>query len=111
MPEQYRMSPLLHELVKEMFRMLITYEIELTAYNLVLNRAQENFIHHGIPWDMMSNVRKILKSPALAAEAEAEYAPFDALLRELTPQNLEIALASIRRRVAHHEASIPPEVE
>jgi 3-deoxy-D-manno-octulosonic-acid transferase len=111
MTEQYRMSPLLHELVKEMLRMLITYEIELTAYSLVLNRAQENFIHHGIPWDMMSNVRKILKSPSLAVEAEAEYAPFDALLKQLTPQNLEVALASIRRRMKEHNESVPPDVE
>jgi hypothetical protein len=30
------MSPKLHELVSEMLRMLITYEIELTAYNIVI---------------------------------------------------------------------------
>lgn len=91
--------------------MLITYEIELTAYNLVLKRAQENFIHEGIPWDMMSNVRKILKTPACQAEAEAMYAPFFALLQQLTPQNLEIALASIRRRMKEHNDSVPPDVE
>jgi len=111
MTEQYRMSPMLHELVNEMLRMLITYEIELTAYNLVLNKAQDNFIEAGIPWDMMSNVRKILKTPACRAEAEAMYAPFFELQQRLTPQSLEIALASIKRRIAEYEASIPPDVE
>jgi hypothetical protein len=62
-----------------MLRMLITFEIELTAYQLVLEKAQDNFIEAGIPWDMMSNVRKILKSPALPREPEAEYVPFAAL--------------------------------
>jgi hypothetical protein len=109
MTDQYRFSPVLQSLISEMLRMLITYEIELTAYHLVLQRAQENFIHHGIPWDMMSNVRKILKSPALAVEAEAEYAPFDALLKQLTPQNMEIALASIKRRIQAHEDLVPKE--
>jgi hypothetical protein len=57
----------------------------------------------------MSNVREILKSPALAVEAEAEYAPFDALPKQLTPQNMEIALACIRRRIDRQRSSIPPE--
>jgi 3-deoxy-D-manno-octulosonic-acid transferase len=103
------MSPLLHELVSEMLRMLITYEIELTAYNVVIEGAQDRIIQAGIPWDMRSNVRKILKSPALQIEAEAEYAPFFGLLQRLTPENLEVALASIRRRIADHEASVPPD--
>ena len=109
MTEQYRMSPVLHELVNEMLRMLITYEIELTAYHLVLTKAQDNFIQAGIPWDMISNVRKILKSPAAQAEAEAMYAPFFALQQRLTPENLTVALASIKRRIAEYEASVPPD--
>jgi 3-deoxy-D-manno-octulosonic-acid transferase len=108
MAEQ-RLSPLLHSLVSEMLRMLITYEIELTAYNIVIESAQDRVIQAGIPWDMRSNVRKILASPALAIEAEAEYAPFAALLQKLTPENLEVALASIRRKIAGHNASIPPQ--
>lgn len=105
-----RMSPRLHELVSDMLRMLISYEIELTAYNLVLNGAQDKFIQNGIPWDMMSNVRKILKTPSAHAEAEAIYAPFSPLLQRLTPQNVEIALAAIRRRIAEYEANIPPPI-
>ena len=107
--KQFRMSPTLHALVNEMLRMLITYEIELTAYNIVLNGAQDKFIAQGVPWDMMSNVRKILKTPAAQAEAEAMYAPFFALQQQLTQENLEIALASIRRRIAEYNASIPPD--
>lgn len=110
MANQLVMSPDLHELVKEMMRMLITYEIELTAYHLVLKQAQTNFISHGIPWDMMSNVRKIVRTPALEAEAEAVYAPFFGLLERLTQENLKVALASIKRRIAEHEASIPPDI-
>jgi len=103
------MSPDLHQLVREMLRMLITYEIELTAYNIVIESAQDKIIQAGIPWDMRSNVRKILSSPALQVEAEAEYAPFAALLQKLTPQNLEIALASIKRKIQDHEDSVPKE--
>jgi hypothetical protein len=107
MTEQYRMSPDLHELVKEMLQMLITFEIELTAYHLVLQKAQENFIEAKIPWDMMSNVRGVIKTPALHTEAEAEYAPFFALLQRLTPENLQVALACIRRRAARQNESVP----
>ena len=105
------MSPDLHELVREMLRMLITYEIELTAYRIVLEGAQDKIIHAGIPWDMMSNIGKILKTPAAQAEAEAMYAPFFGLLQQLTPENLKIALAAMKRRIAEYEASIPPVVE
>jgi hypothetical protein len=48
-----------------------------------------------------------LAPPVLAVEAEAMYAPFFALLRQLAPQDLEIALASIRRRIAEYDASVP----
>ena len=99
----------MRELISDMLRMLITYEIELTAYNIVIKGAQDRIIQAGIPWDMESNVRKILKSPALAVEAEAEYAPFAALLQKLTPENLEIALAAIKRKIQHHNDSVPPE--
>lgn len=102
------MSPDLHELVKEMYRMLVTFEMELTAFNIVLESAQERIIQAGVPWDMRSNVRKILKTPALAVEAEAEYAPFYALLQELNPDNLRVALACIRRRIQRQEDSVPP---
>lgn len=103
------MTDLLRELISAMVRMLITFEKELTAYNIVLKGAQDKIIQAGLPWDMESNVRKILKSPALAVECEAEYAPFDALLRQLTPQNMEIALACIRRRIDRQNSSVPPE--
>jgi hypothetical protein len=107
MEQQYRFSPVMQALISDMVRMLITFEMELTAYNIVLNGAQDKIIQAGIPWDMASNVRKILKSPALAAEAEAEYAPFFALLQQLTPQNMEISLACIRRRIERQESSVP----
>jgi hypothetical protein len=94
-----------------MTRMLITYEMELTAQHLVLKHAQELIIQAAIPWDMESNVRKILRSPALAVEAESIYAPFAPLLERLTPENLQIALASIKRRIADHNASVPPDPE
>jgi hypothetical protein len=109
MSEQYQFTPVMRALISDMLRMLITFEMELTAYNIVLNGAQDKIIQAGIPWDMMSNVRKILKSPALAVEVEAEYAPFFALLQQLTPQNMEIALACIRRRIERQNSSIPPE--
>ena len=108
MADEYRFTPVMQALISDMVRLLITYEIELTAYHLVLQKAQENFIDAKVPWDMQSNVRKILASPALHAEAEAEYAPFAALLQKLTPQNMEIALASIKRTIAHRESLAPP---
>jgi hypothetical protein len=111
MPDQYKFTPAMQSLISDMLRMLIAYEVELTAYRIVLDGAQEKFIRNQIPWDMMSNVRKILKTPAAHAEAEAIYAPFSALLQQLTPQNLEIALASIRRRIAEHNANVPPDIE
>ena len=109
MTDQYRFSPVMQSLITDMLRMLITFEMELTAYNIVLEGAQDKIIQAGIPWDMRSNVRKIFKSPALAAEAEAEYAPFFALLQRLTLENMGIALACIRRRIDRQQSSIPPD--
>jgi hypothetical protein len=96
-------------LISDMVRVLITFEMELTAYKLVLDGAQDKIIQAGIPWDMASNVRKLLKSPALAVEAEAEYAPFAGLLQKMSPETLETALACIRRRIDRQNSSIPPE--
>jgi hypothetical protein len=90
------------QLISDMLRMLITYEVELTAYSLVLKGAQQKIIDAGIPWDMASNIRRMQDSLALQTEAEAEYAPFAALLQKLTPQNLETALSSIRRTIQQH---------
>lgn len=88
--------------------MLVCYEIELNAYHLVLQCAQDYPMNQAIPWDIESNVRRILATPVARAEAEAMYAPFFALLQELTPENLEMALAAIRRRIAEYEANILP---
>lgn len=106
-----KFTPPVHQLIDGMLRMLITYEIELTAYSLVLQKAQENFLHAGVPWDMTSNLRKIIKSSALAIEAEAEYAPFASLLQGLTQDNLAAAMACIQRRMDRHNANIPPDPE
>jgi hypothetical protein len=109
MTDKVNVTDLVRNLISDMLRMLITYEMELTAYHLVIKGAQERIIQAGIPWDMQSNVRKIMKSPALAAEAEAEYAPFAELLQKASPDSLEVALACIRRKIQHHNDSVPPE--
>ena len=117
-------TDLVRDLVSDMLRMLISYEVELTAYSLVLKEAQKRITATGNPWDSFSlvlkeaqkritatgnpwdlanNIRKMQDSLALQTEAEAEYAPFAALLQKLTPQNLEIALASIRRTIQQHD--------
>jgi hypothetical protein len=49
MADQYQFSPVLRNLVTDMLRMLITFEMELTAYNIVPNRAQDKIIQAGIP--------------------------------------------------------------
>jgi hypothetical protein len=90
------------DLISDMLKMLITYEIELTADSLVLKTAQERVIKAGIPWDMASNIRTMQGNAALQAEAEAEYAPFAALLHKFSPQTLQVALASIRRTIEQH---------
>jgi hypothetical protein len=96
-------TDLVRDLVSDMLRMLISYEVELTAYSLVLKEAQKRITATGNPWDLANNIRKMQDSLALQTEAEAEYAPFAALLQKLTPQNLEIALASIRRTIQQHD--------
>lgn len=65
MTEQVEVTDLVRSLVESMLRMLIAFEMELTAYYLVLQKAQERIIQAGIPWDMASNVRTMLKTPAL----------------------------------------------
>jgi hypothetical protein len=93
----------LHDLVADMLRMLIGHEIKVKACNLALQRAQQKFIDAQVPWDLMGETGKILTFPTLRQEAEAEYAPVAALLQQLTPENLEIALAMVRRRIKAHE--------
>jgi len=95
-------------LITDMLRMLITYEIELTAYHLVLEKAQERIIQASIPWDMTSNLRKMANSSALQTEAEAGYAPFFGLLQTISPQSLDAALECIRTRIEHQNQSSPP---
>jgi hypothetical protein len=109
--DRTNVTDLVRNLISDMLRMLIVYEMELTAHYLVTKHAQDLVIQAGIPWDMESNIRKMLKSPALHIEAEAEYASFAALLQKATPESLEIALAAIRRKIEQHDASVPPEVE
>jgi hypothetical protein len=109
MTDKIIVTDAIRDLISEMVRMLIVYEMELTAHYLVTKHAQEKIIQLGVPWDMESNVRKILRSPVLHTEAEAEYAPFAALLQQLTPLNFEIALAAIRRKIADHDAKVSPE--
>lgn len=102
-------TPEVSQLIGDMLKMVIAFEMELTAYKIVLEGAQDKIIQAGIPWDMRSNLRQILKSPALAVEAEAEYAPFAALLQRITPENLAAAQACMKRRIARQNADIPPE--
>jgi hypothetical protein len=110
MTDRVEVTDLVRSLIESMVRMLIVFEMELTAYYLVLQKAQERIIQAGIPWDMASNVRAMLKSPALAVEAEAEYAPFASLLQRISQENLEVALACMRRRIERQTSSPnPPE--
>jgi hypothetical protein len=108
--EKVNVTDVVRDLLKDMVSMLVTYEMELTAYYIVIKGAQDKLIQAGIPWDLTSNVRKILASPALHAEAEAEYAPFFGLLQKATPQNLQVALASIKRTIQKHRDSIPDDL-
>jgi len=91
----------LRELIAEMVRLLITYEIELTTYETVYEAVSGKVQEAGVEIDVRKLLRHVSSSRSLHAEAEAEYAAFFGLLEGITPDTLDGALASIRQIIDH----------
>ncbi len=94
------MNEKVRELISEMVRLLITYEIELTAYQTIYNAANERLVDAGLD-DI--NLRKMLvhaaSSLSLQTEAEAEYAALFGAMEEINPETLDAALCSIKQTI------------
>jgi hypothetical protein len=91
----------LRELIAEMVRLLITYEIELTTYQTVYEAVSRKVQEAGVEIDVRKLLRHVSSSLSLHAEAEAEYAAFFGLLEAITPETIDGALASIRQTINH----------
>lgn len=87
------------ELIEEMVRLLITYEIELTSYQTVYDAISRRLAGAGMDIDVHKMLRLVADSSSLQAEAEAEYAAFFGLTREITPDAIGGALRSIRQTI------------
>jgi hypothetical protein len=89
----------IRELISEMVRLLITYEIELTTYQTVYEAVSRKVIEAGLDLDLQKLLKVVSTSPALYAEAEAEYAAFVGLQSSITTESLDGALTSIRQTI------------
>jgi hypothetical protein len=96
-------------LLSEMVKLLTLYEVELTSYHLVLRMVENEATNAGLPFKIRENLENLASTPALHAEAEAEYATFSGLLRSASPDNLDSALAAIRRIIAHRTGRPSPD--
>ncbi|MGA7520859.1 MAG: hypothetical protein WBW84_00150 [Acidobacteriaceae bacterium] len=94
----------LRELIEAMVRLLITYEIELTSYQTVYDALRMRLSEEGIDIDIRKMLRIVAHSGSLEAEAEAEYAAFFGLTREVTPDAVEGALRSIRQTITNRNS-------
>ena len=91
----------LRELIAEMVRLLITYEIELTTYQTVYEAVSRKVQEAGVEIDLRKLLRHVSGSLSLQTEAEAEYAAFFGLLEGITPERIDGALISIRETIDH----------
>jgi len=77
------------ELISEMLRLLITYEIELTAYQTVYEAVSKKVEEAGFDVNLSKLLRHAAGSLSLQSEAEAEYAAFLGLQHAITPEALD----------------------
>jgi hypothetical protein len=89
------------ELISEMVRLLITYEIELTTYQTVYEAVSKKAAEAGFDVDLNRLLRHVAGSSSLQAEAEAEYAAFFGIHHGITQETLDGALASIKQTIDH----------
>lgn len=94
------------ELLSEMVRLLITYEIELTAYQTVYDAVSKKVEEAGFDVDLSKLLRHVAGSSALQVEAEAEYAAFLGLQHAITPEALDGALASIKETIDLRDSQV-----
>jgi hypothetical protein len=89
------------ELITEMVRLLITYEIELTTYHAVYAMVEKKIAEAGFDVNLNKLLRHVAGSSSLQAEAEAEYAAFLGIQHAITEQTVAGALASIKQTIDH----------
>jgi uncharacterized protein YqgV (UPF0045/DUF77 family) len=90
----------IRELISNMVRLLITYEIELTAYQTVYQAVSDRLLAadlHDI--DLRKMLVHVASSLPLQTEAEAEYAAIFGVMQEINSQTLDDALNSIRQTI------------
>jgi hypothetical protein len=88
------------ELISDMVRLLITYEIELTAYQTVYTAVSDRLLAAGLDdIDLRKMLVHVASSLPLQTEAEAEYAALFGIIEEINPQTLDGALNSIRQTI------------
>jgi hypothetical protein len=90
-------------LISEMIRLLTTYEIELTTYETVYEAVKSRLVDAGIDIDLRKMLRLVSGSTSLQAEAEAEYAALLGVIKAMTPESIDGALASIKQTIDHRD--------
>jgi hypothetical protein len=95
----------IRELIHEMVRLLITYEIELTTYQTVYEAVSKKVEEAGFDVNLGKLLRHVANSASLQAEAEAEYAAFVGIQNAITAETLEGALNSIKQTIDHRDNS------
>src|SRR5271163_2018235 len=97
-------------LILQMTRLLVTYEMELTAYHITVSAVDQKSTVAGKPFKAMESVVRLLSNQELCREARALYEPLSGLRDSITPQALDASLASMQNLIArrNNEPSIDP---
>jgi hypothetical protein len=98
------------KLILDLLRLLMTYELELTAYSQVSQACRKQLAECGARFDVEAALQKISSDPRAHAEAKILYASCAHLLQSWTPPNLDAALAELKNLIAqrNQEPSLSP---
>lgn len=101
----------LHTVFTKMVELLIAAEIEMVAYQKVIQMAEAEFkkIDHGKDPGLQKAVDGLIVNPTIRIAAEQRFAKISQLRKGLTEQNLDLALAGIKDVIARKTGQPMPD--
>jgi hypothetical protein len=106
-----RESKKLHDLFVQMVDLLISYEIEESAYRTVLGAAENEFtkIDQGKDPGLHKAVAGLIQDQTFRVSAEQRFVKISQLRKGLTEQNLDLALSGIKDVIARKTGQPMPD--
>lgn len=97
-----RQTQKLHSVFTQMVDLLIAYEIEVIAYQAILQIANNELrkIDQGKDPGLQTAVVGLMSSPATRISAEQRFVKISQLRKSITEQNLDLAVSGIKDVIA-----------